>query len=166
MGAEVLVIFAFQIFYGYIYLQIGIIITIFLLGLLPGALFGERFRGQGRKTLLITDMLMIVLMGLLILIVEYMGRPLPVHFFMTFGFLISLLCGFQFPVALYLRGGDAPAVTRTFSADLIGAACGTLVTSVWLIPYFGIIWAAAGLIGLKFCSLTVLVASRKKQTFG
>jgi len=138
MGAEVLVIFAFQIFYGYIYLQIGIIITIFLLGLLPGALFGERFRGQGRKTLLITDMLMIVLMGLLILIVEYMGRPLPVHFFMTFGFLISLLCGFQFPVALYLRGGDAPAVTRTFSADLIGAACGT----------------------------TVLVASRKKQTFG
>ena len=166
MGAEVLVIFAFQIFFGYIYLQIGIIITVFLLGLLPGALFGERFRGQGRKTLVITDMLMILLMGLLILIVEYMGRPLPVHFFMTFGFLISLLCGFQFPVALYLRGGDAPAVTRTFSADLIGAACGTLVTSVWLIPYFGIIWATAGLIGLKFCSLTVLVASRKKQTFG
>ncbi|MBW1694682.1 MAG: hypothetical protein JRJ41_11125, partial [Deltaproteobacteria bacterium] len=81
-------------------------------------------------------------------------------------FLISLLCGFQFPVALYLRGGDAPAVTRTFSADLIGAACGALVTNVWLIPYFGIIWATAGLIGLKICSLTVLVASRKKQTFG
>jgi spermidine synthase len=163
MGAEVLVIFAFQIFFGYIYLQIGIIITVFLLGLLPGALFGERFRDQGRKTLVITDMLMIALMGLLILLVKYMGRPLPVLFFMTFGFLISLLCGFQFPVALYLRGGDAPAVTRTFSADLIGAACGALVTNVWLIPYFGIIWATAGLIGLKICSLTVLVASRKKE---
>jgi len=163
MGAEVLVIFAFQIFFGYIYLQIGIIITVFLLGLLPGALFGERFRDQGRKTLVITDMLMIALMGLLILLVKYMGRPLPVLFFMTFGFLISLLCGFQFPVALYLRGGDAPAVTRTFSADLIGAACGALVTNVWLIPYFGIIWATAGLIGLKICSLTVLAASRKKE---
>lgn len=163
MGAEVLVIFAFQIFFGYIYLQIGIIITVFLLGLLPGALFGERFRDQGRKTLVMTDMLMIALMGLLILIVKYMGRPLPVLFFMTFGFLISLLCGFQFPVALYLRGGDAPAVTRTFSADLIGAACGALVTNVWLIPYFGIIWATAGLIGLKICSLTVLAASRKKE---
>lgn len=163
MGAEVLVIFAFQIFFGYIYLQIGIIITVFLLGLLPGALFGERFRDQGRKTLAITDMLMIALMGLLILLVKYMGRPLPVLFFMTFGFLISLLCGFQFPVALYLRGGDAPAVTRTFSADLIGAACGALVTNVWLIPYFGIIWATAGLIGLKICSLTVLAASRKKE---
>ncbi len=163
MGAEVLVIFAFQIFFGYIYLQIGIIITVFLLGLLPGALFGERFRDQGRKTLVITDMLMIALMGLLILLVKYMGRPLPVLFFMTFGFLISLLCGFQFPVALYLRGGDTPAVTRTFSADLIGAACGALVTNVWLIPYFGIIWATAGLIGLKICSLTVLAASRKKE---
>ncbi|UCD31754.1 MAG: hypothetical protein JSV38_13365 [Desulfobacterales bacterium] len=163
MGTEVLVIFSFQIFFGYIYLQIGIIITIFLLGLLPGALFGERFRGQGQKTLVITDMLMIALLGLLIIIVEYMGRPLPAPFFMTFGLLISLLCGFQFPVALYLRGGDAPAVTRTFSADLMGAACGTLVTNIWLIPYFGIIWATAGLIGLKMCSLTVLIANQKKE---
>jgi spermidine synthase len=160
MGTEVLVIFTFQIFFGYIYLQIGLIVTVFLLGLLPGALFGERFRSKGRKTLAVTDMMIIALMGVLILIVEYMGRYLPVVFFISFGFFISLLCGFQFPVALYLRGGDEPAVTKTFSADLMGAACGTLVTNVWLIPYFGIIWAAAGLIGLKICSLVVLMASR------
>ena len=161
MGTEVLVIFTFQMLFGYIYLQIGLIITVFLLGLLPGAAFGERFRNQGRKTLAITDTMMIVLMGILILIVADTSRSLPVVFFITFGFFISLLCGFQFPVALYLRGGDVSAVTKTFSADLIGAACGTLVTNVLLIPYFGIIWAAAGLIGLKICSLTVLAASRK-----
>jgi hypothetical protein len=62
-------------------------------------------------------------------------------------------------VALYLRGGDAPAVTQTFSADLIGAAFGTLIANVVLIPYFGIIWTAAGLIGLKFLSLTVTFLS-------
>jgi len=76
---------------------------------------------------------------------------------------ISLICGFQFPVALYLRGGDAPAVTRTFSADLIGAAFGTLITNVLLIPYFGIIWAAGGLIGLKMMSLMVIFVKHEKN---
>jgi predicted membrane-bound spermidine synthase len=88
---------------------------------------------------------------------------LPVSFFLFYGFVISLICGFQFPVALYLRGGEAPAVTQTFSADLIGAAFGTLVTNVVLIPYFGIIWAAAGLIGLKLLSLTVIFVKHEKS---
>ena len=163
MGSEVLVIFAFQIFFGYIYLQIGLIVTVFLAGLLPGAWFGDRLRSRGQRTLALADGLLIALMVLLILILQQVGDQLPVAFYLVFGFVVSLICGFQFPVALYLRGGDAPAVTRTFSADLIGAACGTLATNVVLIPYFGIIWTAAGLSGLKICSLMVMVMSHEKN---
>jgi len=163
MGSEVLVIFAFQIFFGYIYLQIGLIVTVFLAGLLPGAWFGDRLRSRGRRALALSDALLIALMVMLILILREFGDRLPVAFFLVFGFVVSLICGFQFPVALYLRGGDAPAVTQTFSADLIGAACGTLVTNVVLIPYFGIIWAAAGLIGLKLCSMIVMVMIHEKN---
>jgi len=163
MGSEILVIFAFQIFFGYIYLQIGMIVTVFLAGLLPGAWFGDRLRYKSKQTLAVADGLLIVLMGLLIIVLKQGGDYLPVAFFLVFGFVISLICGFQFPVALYLRGGDAPAVTRTFSADLIGAACGTLVTNVVLIPYCGIIWSAAGLIGLKLCSLIVMVVLHEKN---
>jgi spermidine synthase len=163
MGNEILVIFAFQIFFGYIYLQIGMIVTVFLAGLLPGAWFGDRLRYRSKQTLAFSDGLLIVLMGLLIMVLKQGGDYLPVAFFLVFGFVISLICGFQFPVALYLRGGDAPAVTRIFSADLIGAACGTLVTNVVLIPYCGIIWAAAGLIGLKLCSLIVMVVRHEKN---
>jgi hypothetical protein len=54
-------------------------------------------------------------------------------------------------------------VTQTFSADLIGAAFGTLMTSVVLIPYFGIIWAAAGLIGLKILSLIIIFGRYEKN---
>ena len=166
MGSEVLVIFAFQIFFGYIYLQIGLIVTVFLAGLLPGAWFGDRLRSRGQRTLVFSDALLIAMMVMLILFLREFGDRLPVAFFLVFGFVVSLICGFQFPVALHLRGGDAPAVTQTFSADLIGAACGTLVTSVVLIPYFGIIWATAGLIGLKFCSMIVMVMihGKNKQT--
>jgi spermidine synthase len=156
MGSELLVIFAFQIFFGYIYLQIGLIVTVFLAGLLPGAWFGDRFRNRSKQTLALADGLLILLIGLLIMALKQSSYHLPVSFFLFYGFLVSLICGFQFPVALYLRGGEAPAVTQTFSADLIGAAFGTLMTNVVFIPYFGIIWAAAGLIGLKLLSLIVI----------
>jgi spermidine synthase len=159
MGSEILVIFAFQIFFGYIYFQIGLIVTVFLAGLLPGAWFGDRFKQRSKQTLVFTDGLLIVLIGLLMVALKAIGHHLPVMFYLLFGFSVSLICGFQFPVALYLRGGDARAVTRTFSADLIGAAFGTLITNVVLIPYFGIIWTAAGLIGLKILSLTVTFLS-------
>jgi len=163
MGSELLVIFAFQIFFGYIYFQIGIIVTVFLAGLLPGAWFGQRFRYRSKQTLALADGLLILLMGVLIVALRQGSYRLPVSFFLFYGFVVSLICGFQFPVALYLRGGDAPAVTQTFSADLIGAAFGTLITSVVLIPYFGIIWAAAGLIGLKMLSLVIIFGHHEKN---
>jgi spermidine synthase len=162
MGSEILVIFAFQIFFGYIYLQIGIIITVFLAGLLPGAWFGNRLRHRGKKILAFTDGLLIALLAVLILALVKGGDRLPVIFFLVFGFSVSLACGFQFPVALHLRGTDEGAATRTFSADLIGAACGTLFTSVVLVPYFGIIYATAGLIALKVISLSLIGSSRHR----
>ena len=60
-----------------------------------------------------------------------------------------------------LRGSDNMAATRSFSADLMGAAWGTLLTSVILIPYAGILWTAGGLIGLKLVSLILIGTSRR-----
>jgi len=160
MGCEILVIFAFQIYFGYIYLQIGIIITIFLAGLLPGAWLGNRLQRQAKPLLALTDGLLIVFLALFILIIDSFADRLPVPFYLSFGFVVSLTCGFQFPLALYLSGSDTAAVTRTFSADLIGAAGGTLLTSVVLIPHAGILGTAAGLIGLKLVSLLMIGTHR------
>jgi len=160
MGSEILVIFAFQIYFGYIYLQIGIIITVFLAGLLPGAWLGDRLRRQGRQILALTDLMLIASLALFILAITNFAGRLPTAFYLVFGFAVSLVCGFQFPVTLYLKGSDNAAVARTFSADLIGAACGTLLTSVVLIPYGGILWTAGGLIGLKLASLVLIGTSQ------
>ncbi|MBU4389296.1 MAG: hypothetical protein KKB23_07165 [Proteobacteria bacterium] len=162
MGSEILVIFAFQIFYGYIYFQIGIIITVFLAGLLPGALLGDKLREGGKHILVLTDGLLVFMMVILMLALKMGGDRLPSFFFLIFGFMVSLACGFQFPVALHLGGGGNSAVTRSFSADLIGAACGTLITSLVLLPYFGLIWATAGLIVLKLASLIVIGTRNEK----
>jgi len=161
MGSEILVIFAFQIFFGYIYLQLGIIITVFLAGLLPGAWLGNRLRGSGKTVLAVSDGILILLLGLFILALVTISDRLPVLVYLIFGFSVSLVCGFQFPVALELGGKDNAAAARTFSADLIGAGCGTLITSAILIPYLGIFWAGIGLIALKFISLAVIGIRRK-----
>ncbi len=163
MGCEILVIFAFQIYFGYIYLQIGIIITVFLAGLLPGAWLGQKLQQPGKQILVLTDGLLIAILVSFMLAIIGLADRLPVSFYLVFGFMVSLACGFQFPVALYLKGGDNAAATRTFSADLIGAACGTLLTSVVLIPYVGILWAAAVLIGLKFVSLVLMWTKPHKR---
>ncbi len=160
MGFEILVIFAFQIYFGYIYLQIGIIITVFLAGLLPGAWLGNRLQRQGKRLLVLTDGLLIVFLALFILSIANFADRLPVSFYLVCGFVVSLICGFQFPVTLYLKGSHNAAAAQTFSADLIGAAGGTLLTSLVLIPYTGILWTTAGLIGLKLVSL-FLIATHK-----
>lgn len=161
MGSEILVVFAFQIYFGYIYLQIGIIVTVFLAGLLPGAWLGNRLQPQGKQILALTDVLLAACLALFILAIANFADRLPVSFYLIFGFGVSLVCGFQFPVALFLRGSDNAAATRTFSADLIGAACGTLLASVVLIPYAGILWTAAGLIALKLISLILIGTSKR-----
>ena len=160
MGCEILVIFAFQIYFGYIYLQIGIIITVFLAGLLPGAWLGNRLYRHSRRILALADGLLIIFLTAFIVAIAFIPERLPVAAYLFIGFVVSLACGFQFPVALYLKGSDRVDTTRIFSADLIGAAAGTLVTSVVLIPYFGIIWAGAGLISIKLISLLLISTAR------
>lgn len=157
MGAEILVIFAFQIFFGYVYLKIGWIITIFLAGLLPGALFGERLRNHGKPLLLATDGGLMTMMAVFMAAVGlFSSRLFPETAFLIFGFTVSALCGFQFPVALHLRGGGKAAAVRVFSADLMGAAAGTIITSTVLVPWVGILGAAAALLALKSISMIIL----------
>jgi len=160
MGTEILIIFAFQIFYGYIYLKIGLIITVFLSGLLPGAWMGNRYGGNKKISLVITDAVLILMTGILIMAFKQTGYTIPLSAFLLYGFLVSMTCGYQFPAALRLTGDSNPAVTKLFSADLIGAAAGTLIISVAVIPYLGIIWAAICLIGLKIISLTIMMYSK------
>ena len=163
MGSEILVVFAFQILFGYIYYQIGLIVTVFLAGLLPGAFFAQRLRSKNRRWLKISDCLLTLLVGCFILGLHIGGERLPVFFFMLFGFMVSVVSGFQFPIALHLQGGGKSAIAQSFSADLIGAACGILITSVLLIPFGGIQLTAVMLMSVKMSSF-ILHKNRNKES--
>jgi spermidine synthase len=155
MASEILVIFAFQIFLGYIYFKIGIVVTVFLAGLLPGAWWGQRHIHRSPFFLKLSDLGVIAWLAGFIAAVRIFGDGLPQWFFYGGGFLISLLCGFQFPLALDRAGAGGRATAGIFAVDLVGAACGALVAST-LLPYLGLEGMAAALIGVKIVSLVVL----------
>jgi spermidine synthase len=159
MGTEILVIFAFQIFLGYIYFKIGIVVTVFLAGLLPGAWWGQRHISRPALFLMLSDAAIIGWMVGFLVAVQVVGDRLPQGFFYAGGFLISLFCGFQFPLALARAGRNNQAAAGIFAVDLVGAACGALVASTLLIPYLGLEGMAAALIGIKIVSLIVMGGS-------
>ncbi|MDQ1333996.1 MAG: spermidine synthase [Thermodesulfobacteriota bacterium] len=161
MGMEMLLIFAFQVIYGYIYLQIGAVVTAFLLGLLPGAMAGRRWRSRLRLQIMGSETAILSLLVIFFLWVSYVKtEPHPLHF-LLFCFVFSFFSGFQFPVAAEIIGEETSPASGCLAADLCGAAVGTLATGTVLIPLWGI-WAAAFfLILVKISSMIVFISGRR-----
>jgi spermidine synthase len=165
MGVEMLIVFAFQVIYGYIYLKIGAIITASLLGLLPGAIIGNSLRekGKARNKLLLSEMLILSLLFLfLIWVAFFKSEPHPIYF-LAYCFFFSLLCGFQFPVATAMIGEKSSPAAGCFAADLCGASVGTLATGTILIPLWGIRAAVIFLILVKVSSSMIIFFTGKSK---
>jgi spermidine synthase len=163
MGVEMLIVFAFQVIYGYIYLKIGAIVTVSLLGLLPGALIGNSLRASVRKRLLVSEMLMLFLLLLFSLWAGYYRYEPQSIWFLGYCFVFSFLCGFQFPVAAQLIGEESSPAASCLAADLCGASVGTLVTGTILIPLWGIQAAVLSLIAVKMSSFLVFLLPKRTR---
>jgi spermidine synthase len=155
MGAEMIVIFAFQVIYGYLYLKIGAIITAFLMGLLPGALMGKYWDRRNTTKLMFSEVLLLSLLLLLFLWVAYSRSEPHPFYFLAYCFCFSFFCGFQFPVAADIIGEKQSPAAGCLAADLTGAAVGTLAIGTILIPLWGIQTAVIFLVGVKISSSLV-----------
>jgi spermidine synthase len=155
MGSEMVTIFTFQALYGYIYLQIGVLVTVFLAGLLPGAWVGGRLVSHRRRALMVGDLLLCLLLLSFAVLLSVARARLPAGVLYGFGLTVSFCCGFQFPLALMLSGDSPSAVARSFSADLVGAAGGVLLVSLVLIPFLGLLWSTLSLAMIKLVSLMI-----------
>jgi len=162
MGAEMLVVFTFQVMYGYIYLKIGAIVTASLLGLLPGALLGRVQRGRKSIDLMSSDLVLLCLLLVFFVWVSFFKRDLHPFYFLIYCFVFSFFCGYQFPVAARIIGEDRSPAAGCLAADLTGAAVGTLATGTVLIPMWGIRWAVIFLILIKISSNIGILFSKGK----
>jgi spermidine synthase len=156
MGAQMVVVFAFQVLYGYIYLQIGAIVTAFLLGLFPGAFLAHRLQGKEKLRLGFSEVSLILLLLLVFGWVTFLKNEPPPILFLVYCFVFAFWCGFQFPLAARLIGEARSPAAGCLAADLTGAALGTILMGAWVIPVWGMQVAAGLLIFMKASSMMLL----------
>ena len=176
MAFDLLVIFAFQAFYGYVYQQIGLLVTAFMAGISLGGLIMTRRveRIEKGKPLLLRLEGAIAACWLLFPIVlailyAQAGRPgvsaAVGPILLTLNALAGFLVGMEFPLAskMYLKTsvGEAAGETATagilYASDLLGAFLGALLVSAMLLPALGVLETCLLVVVLKLGSL-VLVA--------
>ncbi len=172
MTADLIIIFAFQILYGYVYHWIALLITAFMAGLsLGGLLMTRRLAGIGRERfpLLKLELAIFLYWALLPIALStlYSRITHPLVFTSIQGILLFLnalagfLVGSQFPLAnwMWLKGREALGGTAgvLYACDLVGAFLASIVVSVVLIPVLGILETCLLVAILKLGSLLLVV---------
>jgi len=161
ISLEITALLAFQIFYGFLYYKIGLLLAAFMLGLGMGGAWGQR-RQASLKWLLLSQA---ILMGLCLLFTFGLrgwaattssAGSLEALFFLCL-LAVGIVGGAQFCLAndLFLKNHRQPGWGTVYAVDLWGSAPGALLFSALLIPRWGIfqsLWL------LAILNLTVLFA--------
>lgn len=168
-SSEMILLIAFQIIYGYVYLMTGIIIAVFMGGLTLGAIIGRKIIKTPGPFSYSSNQLAIGLFALLLPLLINVAKPITGHqyivhsLFLVLTLLISFLVGSLFSIASRIQKGNVSAVTASiYSSDLAGSAFGALIVSAFLIPLIGLakVSIAVGLFNILCAGITW--ANRKR----
>ncbi|MCX6358160.1 MAG: hypothetical protein NT045_09880 [Candidatus Aureabacteria bacterium] len=153
MALEVILIFAFQNSYGYVYQMMGMIVALFMAGLaIGGALSGRLLAGERRWYLWLAWLewalaLYAMIVPVVVARASSIGTASEGIFMLLVGG-TGFMTGLGFPIASRIYIGSAVSVGGTAARvncfDQFGACCGALMTGVIFVPLLGI--AAACLI--------------------
>lgn len=143
---EISILLAYQIFYGYIYSQVGIFLTLFMLGLFGGALYISRKKIRvGFKTLIRLQFIQVFLFFFFLLFLFYINRfNISTNLLeMILGGMIlfsGFIGGAEFTCAnqIYIENKGMKRVGTGYAIDLFGSALSAILASVILIPLLGI----------------------------
>lgn len=135
-GLEVVLVLGFQILYGYVYSQVGVLITCFLIGIVLGAfIVNKKINKHSSEFLLIIE-------GILCVLPLCVGVLLPnmtTFVFPMVTLILGGLVGAEFPLASQLYYTDVHSTAAAlYSSDLLGGCLGALLVSSILIPVLGI----------------------------
>jgi spermidine synthase len=177
MTADLILIFAFQSIYGYVYHWIGLLIAAFMAGAALGGWLMTRWlsriRSDKRAMLALEGALVLfwVLLPLgLTVLYSRAASPLAFRAIQPLLFLLNalagLLVGAQFPLANRTwqrgRGDEKGTAGVLYAADLVGAFVGAILVSVVFLPVLGIVGTCLLAAMLKVGSL-VLVAALPRE---
>ncbi|RMF54985.1 hypothetical protein D6745_03565 [Candidatus Woesearchaeota archaeon] len=165
---EVVLLIAFQVIYGYVYHIIGLIITMFMLGLAAGSFYmNKKLRKKNINDLIRLEFAIVLYAVMLPFTLLYLakhsaGFAANQAVFSVLTFIIAVMAGMEFPLASKLHFKKiSSTAAELYNADLLGASLGALLVSAFLIPIFGLISVCFFIAFLNLLSGIVLFT--KKQ---
>jgi len=173
MLINLILIFSFQVIYGYLYHRIGILISIFMAGIALGSIFMTHKTRNIKNSLSLFIKLetAIVLFSYLTALIitrflEYTGFSTLI--FIALFFISGLLMGLEFPLATKMYLEDKRQIGFTsgllYFSDLIGGWLAGIIGAVVFLPILGLFNTCVVIIFLKLSSLLLLLIFSKRLT--
>jgi len=178
MVFDLVIIFAFQVFYGYVYYWIGLLVTAFMAGSAAGSWWITAHLEKIKNDLALfikQEIGVIVLSALLPLIFllskVYVAQS-PTFFliqplFLVLCFLSGLVVGIEFPLAnkIYLK--TSPLLGHTagalYSSDLLGGWIGGILGGIVLLPILGLVGTCIAVVMLKVTTFIILIIYTRRK---
>ncbi len=132
IGIYLILSFAFQVKNGIFYSYVGLLTSLFMLGLSISAPIARYFFKKNVKIFLIEIIFIVYLFFLLFL------NSFPTLLFYIFFLLGGIISGLPFTFIGILKGGDKRAASNVEAQDHLGASVGALITGTILAPLLGI----------------------------
>lgn len=171
MGLEVVILLAFQVSRGSLYLHVTAILWAFLVGAALGGLHGCRITARPMSTLMATDLGIAIAALLAPSMLGFLHSQLPASTpgwlaatpFAIYNGLVGYLAGAQFqPAAARLLASSSrgPGLTtgRLYGVDLVGGSLGAIAVALLMIPSIGVATTCYLIGGLKLCTALTLAA--------
>ena len=176
---EIVLLFAFQIIYGSLYLQLSLIVTLFMCGLTFGAFYSNHWLNNKFNTdakintaikRLFNLTILLALIGALIYpalwvflklisgypIISQCGIP-------AITFIVALIAGSQFPIACAVASErKIEGASKIYTADFIGSSIGSMLAGTLLIPVAGVFSTCAITSLFNILCATLLYFNLKK----
>ncbi|MDP3733294.1 MAG: hypothetical protein Q8Q91_02015, partial [Candidatus Daviesbacteria bacterium] len=169
MSFDLIIIYAYQSFYGFVFSHLALLVTAFMAGLTLGGWLMAKNLGKIKNDFSLFSKIELALIGfcftagLLLLCLKNFALPQFSFVFFILSGASGYLVGSEFPLANKIYGQDKSS-TRTagilYALDLGGAWLAALVISVALVPVIGILKTCVLLMILKAISLALVVSSK------
>ncbi len=175
---DLILIFAFQVLFGYIFYWMGLLVTAFMAGVMAGSIWMTAYLKKIENSIpaIIKLEIVLIVFALLLPFIFIKSGSLLIYpwfdyllriMFLILSFISGMLVGAEFPLANkeYLK--ISPNISGTagllYSSDLMGGWLGGILGGVVLLPVLGLVETSIVIIFFKITSLILLLFAAKKQ---
>jgi spermidine synthase len=174
MVLELLLILIYQVWSGYVFHEIGMLITMLMTGMALGALsagrclkkFGSAFRALvATETVLALTGLIVPAIFLMTGLYRGPGQLSARLLLMLLLFLSGFFAGVEYPIAVEAYRTIRPqrtAVGPIYGLDLLGGFAGGIAGGFFLFPVVGLVKTCIFLFAVKVCGILMLLYRKEK----